>query len=146
MINGKIVIGSDHGGFNYKNKIIEYLKKNNIDYIDVGTYTTDSCDYPVIAKNAAAKIVNGEAERGILICGTGLGMSIAANKVKGIRAAHCTDTFSAKASRAHNNSNILCLGERITGECIALDIVDVWLKSEFEGGRHQRRVSQIEDL
>ena len=126
--------------------INEYLKKNNIDYIDVGTYTTDSCDYPVIAKKAAEKIVNGEAERGILICGTGIGMSIAANKVKGIRAAHCTDTFSAKASRAHNNSNILCLGERITGECIALDIVDVWLKSEFEGGRHQRRVSQIEDL
>ncbi len=146
MINGKIVIGSDHGGFNYKNKIIEYFKKNNIDYIDVGTYTEDSCDYPVIAKKAAAKIVNGEAESGILICGTGIGMSIAANKVKGIRAAHCTDTFSAKASRAHNNSNILCLGERITGECIALDIVDVWLKSEFEGGRHERRVSQIEDL
>lgn len=146
MINGKIVIGSDHGGFNYKNKIIEYFKKNNIDYIDVGTYTEDSCDYPVIAKKAAAKIVNGEAESGILICGTGIGMSIAANKVKGIRAAHCTDTFSAKASRAHNNSNILCLGERITGECIALDIVDIWLKSEFEGGRHERRVSQIEDL
>lgn len=141
----KIVIGSDHGGFNYKAKIIEYLKASNYDCIDVGTYSEDSCDYPVIARKAAEKIVNGEAEKGILICGTGIGMSIAANKVKGIRAAHCTDTFSAKASRAHNNANILCLGERITGECIALDIVDVWLKSEFEGGRHQRRVDQIEE-
>ncbi len=145
MIIKKIVIGSDHGGFNYKAKIIEYLKHNNYDYIDVGTYSEASCDYPVIARKAAAKIVNGEAEKGILICGTGIGMSIAANKVKGIRAAHCTDTFSAKASRAHNNSNILCLGERITGECIALDIVNVWLKSEFEGGRHLRRVDQIEE-
>ena len=142
----KIVVGSDHGGFNYKAKIIEYLKENNYEYIDVGTYSEDSCDYPIIARKAAEKIVSGEAERGILICGTGIGMSIAANKVKGIRAAHCTDTFSAKASRAHNNANILCLGERITGECIALDIVDVWLKSEFEGGRHQRRVDQIEEV
>ena len=141
----KIVIGSDHGGFNYKTKITEYLKASNYDCIDVGTYSEDYCDYPVIARKAAEKIVNGEAEKGILICGTGIGMSIAANKVKGIRAAHCTDTFSAKASRAHNNANILCLGERITGECIALDIVDVWLKSEFEGGRHQRRVDQIEE-
>ena len=142
----KIVIGSDHGGFNYKAKIIEYLKASNYDCIDVGTYSEDSCDYPVIARKAAEKIVNGEAEKGILICGTGIGMSIAANKVKGIRAAHCTDTFSAKASRAHNNANILCLGERITGECIALDIVDVWLKSEFEGGRHKRRVDQIDEV
>ena len=142
----KIVVGSDHGGFKKKEKIIEYLKENNYEYIDVGTYSEDSCDYPIIARKAAEKIVSGEAERGILICGTGIGMSIAANKVKGIRAAHCTDTFSAKASRAHNNANILCLGERITGECIALDIVDVWLKSKFEGGRHQRRVDQIEEV
>lgn len=144
MENLKIVIGSDHGGYNYKNKIIDYLKNNNIDYIDVGTYSEEACDYPLIAKKAAEKIVSGEAEKGILICGTGIGMSIAANKFKGIRAAHCTDTFSTKASRAHNNSNILCIGERITGECIALDIVDVWLKTKFEGGRHQRRVDMIE--
>lgn len=144
MENLKIVIGSDHGGYNYKNKIIDYLKNNNIDYIDVGTYSEEACDYPLIAQKAAEKIVSGEAEKGILICGTGIGMSIAANKFKGIRAAHCTDTFSTKASRAHNNSNILCIGERITGECIALDIVDVWLKTKFEGGRHQRRVDMIE--
>ena len=144
MENLKVAIGSDHGGFNYKEAVIEYLKARNIDYIDVGTYTRESCDYPIIAKHVAEKVISGEANRGILICGTGIGMSIAANKFKGIRAAHCTDTFSAKASRAHNNSNILCIGERITGECIALDIVDVWLKTKFEGGRHQRRVDMIE--
>ena len=144
MENLKVAIGSDHGGFNYKEAVIEYLKARNIDYIDVGTYTRESCDYPIIAKHVAEKVISGEANRGILICGTGIGMSIAANKIRGIRAAHCTDTFSAKASRAHNNSNILCIGERITGECIALDIVDVWLKTKFEGGRHQRRVDMIE--
>lgn len=144
MKNIQIVIGSDHGGFEYKEKIIEYLKSENISYEDIGTYSKDSCDYPEIAQKAATKIINNEADKGILICGTGIGMSIAANKIKGIRAAHCTDTFSAKASRAHNNSNILCLGQRITGECIALDIVKTWLNSEFEGGRHKIRVDKIE--
>ncbi len=144
MKNIQIVIGSDHGGFEYKEKIIEYLKSENISYEDIGTYSKDSCDYPEIAQKAAKKIINNEADKGILICGTGIGMSIAANKIKGIRAAHCTDTFSAKASRAHNNSNILCLGQRITGECIALDIVKTWLNSAFEGGRHQIRVDKIE--
>ena len=144
MNNLKVVIGSDHGGFRYKQRIIEYLKEKNIDYIDAGTDSEASCDYPPIAQKAAEKIIKGEAEKGILICGTGIGMSIAANKIKGIRAAHCTDTFSARASRAHNDSNILCLGERITGESIALEIVDIWLNSNFEGGRHQRRVDMIE--
>lgn len=141
----KIAIGSDHGGFEYKAKIIDYLKEHNFEYEDMGTYTTESCDYPIIAKKVAQKVVSGEADKGILICGTGIGMSIAANKVKGIRAALCSDTFSARATRAHNNSNILCLGQRAIGECLALDIVDVWLTTEFEGGRHERRVNMIEE-
>lgn len=140
----KVAIGSDHGGFLYKEKIVEHLKSKNISYIDVGTHTTESCDYPEIARAAAEKIISGEAERGILICGTGIGMSITANKVKGIRAALCGDTFSAKASREHNDANVLCLGERVLGDCIALEIVDIWLKTEFEGGRHKRRVDKIE--
>ena len=110
----------------------------------MGTYSTDSCDYPIIAQKVAKEVVAGNADKGILICGTGIGMSIAANKIKGIRAALCSDTFSARATRAHNNSNILCLGQRAIGECLALDIVDVWLHTEFEGGRHQRRIDEIE--
>ncbi len=144
MKNLRIAIGSDHGGFEYKSEIIDYLKENGYTYTDVGTYSKESCDYPIIAKKVAQKIVSGEADRGILICGTGIGMSIAANKVKGIRAALCSDTFSAKATRAHNNSNILCLGQRVIGDCLALDIVTVWLNTEFEGGRHQRRIDEIE--
>ena len=140
----KVAVGSDHGGFEYKAKIIDYLKEHNFEYEDVGTFTKDSCDYPIIAKKVANKVVSGEADKGILICGTGIGMSITANKVKGIRAALCSDTFSARATRAHNNSNILCLGERVIGDCLALDIVDVWLYTEFEGGRHQRRIDEIE--
>ena len=144
MKNLQIAIGSDHGGFEYKSEIIDYLKENGYTYTDVGTYSKESCDYPIIAKKVAQKIVSGEADRGILICGTGIGMSIAANKVKGIRAALCSDTFSAKATRAHNNSNILCLGQRVIGDCLALDIVTIWLNTEFEGGRHQRRIDEIE--
>ena len=140
----KVAIGSDHGGFEYKNAIIDYLKEKNIDYVDVGTYSKESCDYPPIAKEVAQKVVSNEADRGILICGTGIGMSIAANKVHGIRAALCGDTFSARACREHNNANILCLGERVIGEQLALDIVDIWLKTDFAGGRHERRVSMIE--
>ncbi len=140
----KIAIGSDHGGFEYKEKIKEYLKSKGYDFVDVGTYSTDSCDYPVIAKDVANKVVSGDVDRGILICGTGIGMSITANKVKGIRAALCGDTFSARATRAHNNSNILCLGERVIGIQLALDIVDIWLNTDFEGGRHQRRIDMIE--
>lgn len=140
----KVAVGSDHGGFEYKAKIINYLKEHNFEYEDVGTFTKDSCDYPIIAKKVANKVVSGEADKGILICGTGIGMSITANKVKGIRAALCSDTFSARATRAHNNSNILCLGERVIGDCLAIDIIDVWLHTEFEGGRHQRRIDEIE--
>lgn len=140
----KVVIGSDHGGFHYKESIIDYLKARNIEFFDVGTYTRESCDYPEIAKAVSKKVASGEFNRGILVCGTGIGMSIAANKVKGIRAALCGDTYSARVSRAHNNSNVLCLGERVIGEHLALDIVDIWLKTGFEGGRHKRRVDMIE--
>lgn len=144
MENLKVAIGSDHGGFEYKERIIEYLKARNIEYTDVGTYTKEACDYPIIARDVAEIVVSGKANRGILVCGTGIGMSIAANKVRGIRAALCGDTYSARVSRAHNNANILCLGERVIGEHLALDIVDVWLKTGFEGGRHKRRVDIIE--
>lgn len=140
----KVAIGSDHGGFEYKEKIIEYLKSRNIPYFDMGTHTKEACDYPEIARAVAERVISGKSNRGILICGTGIGMSIAANKVRGIRAALCGDTYSARVSRAHNNANILCLGERVIGEHLALDIVDIWLKTGFEGGRHKRRVDIIE--
>lgn len=145
MENLRIAIGSDHGGYEYKEQIVSHLKEKGYECVDVGTYSTDSCDYPVIARAVTTKITTGDADRGILICGTGIGMSIVANKVKGIRAALCGDTFSARASRAHNNSNVLCLGERVIGINLAMDIVDIWLESKFEGGRHQRRVDMMED-
>ena len=145
MENLRIAIGSDHGGYEYKEQIVSHLKEKGYECVDLGTYSTDSCDYPVIARTVTTKITTGEADRGILICGTGIGMSIVANKVKGIRAALCGDTFSARASRAHNNSNVLCLGERVIGINLAMDIVDIWLESKFEGGRHQRRVDMMEN-
>ena len=145
MENLRIAIGSDHGGYEYKEQIVSYLKEKGYECVDVGTYSTDSCDYPVIARAVTTKITTGEADSGILVCGTGIGMSIVANKVKGIRAALCGDTFSARASRAHNNSNVLCLGERVIGINLAMDIVDIWLESKFEGGRHQRRVDMMEN-
>lgn len=141
----KIIIGSDHGGFNLKQKIIEHLKSKGYEIDNVGCFSEESCDYPVIAKQVCEKVISENA-LGILVCGTGLGMSIYANKVKGIRASHCTDTFSARLTRQHNDSNILCLGERITGSGLALDIVDEWLNASFEGGRHQRRVDMINEL
>ena len=144
MQNTKVVIGSDHGGFEYKEEIKKFLLEKGYKIMDVGTNSKDSCDYPVFAKEAVQKIINGEADRGILICGTGIGMSITANKFKGIRAALCGDTFSARATRAHNNSNILCLGERVIGLGLALDIVNIWLNTEYEGGRHQKRIDMIE--
>ncbi len=142
----RIAIGSDHGGYEYKQEILKYLEERDYEVKDFGTYSKESCDYPVIAKAVAKAVVSGEYERGILICGTGIGMSIAANKVRGIRAALCSDTFSAHATREHNNSNILCLGQRAIGDKLALDIVDVWLKTEFSGdSRHQRRIDMIEE-
>ena len=144
MQNKKIIIGSDHAGFKLKNIIVEYLKSNNYDVIDIGCYNEKSVDYPIIAKQLALKITNKEFEKGILICGTGVGMSITANKIKGIRAIVCSDTTSAKYSRLHNDTNILCLGARIIGEEIAKDICNIWLNTDFEGGRHKNRVDMIE--
>ena len=141
----KIAIGSDHGGFEYKASIIKALQVKGYDVVDMGTYSPESCDYPIIAKKVARAVAKGDFEKGILVCGTGIGISLAANKVPGIRAAVCSDTFSARATRAHNNANILCLGQRVVGEGLALDIVDIWLTTKFEGGRHERRVNMIEE-
>ena len=140
----KIVIASDHGGFRLKNEIISHLKQLNYEVDDFGCYNSGSCDYPVYAKVVAEYVQSEENKAiGILVCGTGIGMSIAANRYKGIRASHCTDTFSARMTRAHNDSNILCLGERITGTGLAIDIVDTWLNTEFVGGRHKKRIDMI---
>lgn len=141
-----IALGSDHGGFELKQKVIEYLKKENIEYKDFGTYTKESCDYPQYAKLVADSIVKGESEKGILICGTGIGISIAANKVKGIRAALCHDCFSAKATREHNDANVLAMGARVIGEGLAIEIVKAFLGTDFSNDeRHIRRIKQIED-
>ena len=137
-----IIIGSDHGGFKLKSEIVKHLQELGYEVSDLGCYNTESCDYPIIAKAVAEKVLE-ENSRGILVCGTGIGVSIAANRFNGIRASHCTDTFTARMTRMHNDSNILCLGERITGVGLALDIVDIWLNTEFEGGRHQKRIDMI---
>ena len=140
----KIGVGSDHAGVNLKNKIAEFLKEKGYEVTDYGTNSTASCDYPVYAKAVAKSVANGENERGIICCGSGIGVSIAANKVKGVRAVLAHEPYSAMLSRLHNDANVLCLGERITGESLALDIVDTWLHSEYEGGRHQRRVDMLD--
>lgn len=145
MSEKRIIIGCDHGGLNLKNKVIEHLKEIGYEVEDVGTYTPDSVDYPIYAKKVAHAVADGKYEKGIIICGTGIGVSIVANKVKGIRASLCGDPFSAKATRQHNNSNILCMGERVIGAGLALDIVDIWLTTEYEGGRHQKRIDMMED-
>ena len=144
MNTKKIIIGCDHAGFNLKNKIINFLKEEGYDVTDNGTYSTDTVDYPIIAKDTAKKVANGDFKKGILICGSGIGVSIAANKIKGIRAVVCSDTTSAKFSRLHNDANILCFGERIIGEYLAKDICKIWLTTEFEAERHSNRVKLIE--
>lgn len=137
-----IAIGCDHGGLNLKKYLIENLEKDGYEFKDFGTYATDSCDYPDIAEKVC-DAVKDNCERGILICGTGIGMSIAANKVGGIRAAHVTDTYSARMAREHNNAQIICMGERITGVDLGLEIARAYLKSEHLGGRHTNRVEKI---
>lgn len=139
----KIALGSDHGGFQLKETISKWLLEHDYEVVDKGAYNEESCDYPDYGKAAALAVINGEAEKGILVCGTGIGISISANKVKGIRAALCGDTFSARMSRLHNDANVLALGQRVTGAGLALDIVDIWLKTGFEGGRHSNRVDKI---
>ena len=139
----KIAVGCDHGGFELKQAVVKFLEENGYEYKDFGTYDTQSCDYPDIAVPVAKAVAAGEFDRGILICGTGIGIGIAANKVAGIRAALCHDTFSAHATRQHNDSNILTMGQRVIGQGLALDIVNIWLTTEFEGGRHQKRIDKI---
>ena len=138
-----IALGADHGGFLLKEAIKAYLEQENIPYHDYGTYGEESIDYAPIAKKAAHAVANGEAEKGILCCGTGIGISIAANKVKGIRAAVVTNAFCAKATREHNDANILCMGGRVITETDAVEFTKLFLTTEFQGGRHQRRIDQI---
>lgn len=141
-----IAIGCDHGGFALKQAIMKHLEARGLAYFDCGTYSSDSCDYPVYAKAVANAVASGECERGILICGTGIGVSITANKVPGIRCALCGDCFSAKATREHNDANVLALGARVTGEGLALMIVDTFLDTAFShDARHIRRISMIEE-
>ena len=141
-----VYIGCDHAGYEIKNDIAKYLEENNIEYKDLGC-NGEKVDYPVIAKKVCTGVLEDvENNKGILICGTGIGMSIAANKIKGIRAAHCTDEYSSKYTRLHNNANVLCMGARITGSGLALEIAEVFLNTEFEGGRHQRRIDLIDRL
>ena len=138
-----IALGADHGGFELKEAIKKHLDEKNIEYKDFGTYSPESIDYAKIAFRTCQSVVNGECEKAILCCGTGIGISMAANKVKGIRAACCSDYFSAKFTRLHNDANALCMGGRVVGAGLALELVDVFLETEFEGGRHQRRIDQI---
>lgn len=141
-----IALGNDHGGYELKQEIIRYLDEKGFEYKDFGCYGTDSCDYPEFGKKVANAVASGECEKGILICGTGIGISIAANKVKGIRAALCTDCFMAEATRLHNDANILALGGRVVGPGLAVKIVDTFLNTEFsDEERHKRRIAQIED-
>lgn len=145
-MNKKIVIGSDHAGILLKPTVIKHLESKGYSVEDVGTYTTDSCDYPDYARKVCQKIISGEYEIGILICGTGIGMSMAANKHNGIRAACCSDTFSARMTRMHNNANVLCFGERVVGPGLALELVDAFINTEFQGGRHEKRVAKLSDI
>lgn len=142
----KIAIGCDHGGFEHKNAIAEHLKENGYTVEDFGIYEQTSVDYPDIAEKLSRSVAAGENELGILVCGTGIGMSIAANKVKGIRAAACSDHYSAKYTRLHNNANVLCLGGRVIGIGTAIELADIFVNTEFEGGRHQRRIDKITAL
>lgn len=141
-----LAIGCDHGGFELKNHIMKHLEERGTAFKDFGCYDENSCDYPDIAKTVCEAVAVGECENGILVCGTGIGMSIAANKVNGIRAALCTDVYSAKMTKQHNNSNVICLGGRVTGRELAFMIVDTWLDETFLGGRHQNRIDKISEL
>ncbi len=139
----KIAVGSDHGGLELKNIIVTFLNDIDVEVLDIGCNSPDSVDYPDFAGAVCAKIQAGQCERGILVCGTGIGMSIAANRNRDIRAALCHEAFTARMSREHNNANVLCLGGRVIGSEVALDIVRVWLETEFAGDRHQRRLDMF---
>ena len=141
-----IALGCDHGGLALKNAVKQYLEENQIPYRDFGTMTEDSIDYAPVAVQVARSVAGGESEKGILCCGTGIGMSIAANKVKGIRASVCTDAFCAEMTRRHNNSNILCMGGRVITPEQAVELTRIYLATPFDGGRHERRVHQIAEI
>ena len=139
----KIGIGNDHSALELKAEIIEFLKEKGHEVVDYGTYTTESCDYPMYGEKVGRAVASGEVEKGILICGTGFGISLAANKVKGVRAVVCSEPYTAKLSRMHNDANVLAFGARVVGIEMAKMIVDTWLSAEFEGGRHQRRIDMV---
>ncbi len=141
-----LAIGCDHGGYTLKNEIIAHLKDHGVKVKDFGSFDSASVDYPDIAVKVTDAIINKEARLGVLVCGTGIGMSMAANKVKGIRAAACSETFSARCTRLHNDANVLCLGGRVIGPSVACEMVDLFLDTDFEGGRHERRVNMISDI
>lgn len=141
-----LAIGSDHGGYELKCHVMKHLEERGVEVKDFGCYDENSVDYPDIAAAVGNAVVAGECENGILICGTGIGISMAANKIKGIRAAHCSDVYSATMTKRHNNANIICLGGRVIGRELAFMIVDAWLDAEFEGGRHQQRIDKIHVL
>ena len=141
-----IAIGSDHGGYLLKEEIKKHLKEKGYEFKDFGTDSTASCDYPVYAEKVCRAVQSGECEKGILICGTGIGMSMCANKCKGLRAAVCGDHFSAEFTRKHNNANVLCLGARVIGAGVAMQLVDIFLTTEYEGGRHEKRVEMMMQL
>lgn len=142
----KIAIACDHSALELKNEVKKLLAERGYESVDFGTNTTDSCHYPIYGARAAKAVANGECDLGIVICGTGIGISMTANKVKGIRCALCSDTFSARMTRIHNNSNMLALGARVIGVELAKEIVNAWLDAEFEGGRHQVRIDMITAL
>ena len=142
----KIALGSDHAGFELKEDLRAYLAELEIEALDLGTYSEDSTDYPDVAAKVAEKVARGEVERGLLICGTGIGMSIVANRFAGVRAALCHDLCTARVSREHNDANVLALGGRLIGKGLAREILKVWLESEFQGGRHERRIRKIAAL
>lgn len=141
-----IALGSDHGGLALKQEVIRHLEKKGVPFHDFGTYTEESCDYPLYAEKVGKAVAAGEYEKGVLVCGTGIGISIAANKLRGVRAALCGDCFSAEFTRRHNDANVLALGGRVIGPGLACRIVDIFLETEFEGGRHSRRLEQIAAL
>jgi len=142
----KYFIGTDHAGFAVKPFVIEYLEKKGIEVEDLGTYSAESVDYPDYAHKVANAVLENEGTKGILICGSGIGMSLAANKHKGIRAALCHDAYTAEMARRHNDANILCFGERVVGVGVIESILEAWLTHEFEGGRHERRVKKIDNF
>lgn len=142
----RIAVGGDHAGYRLKQEVVSWLGELGHEALDMGTVSSGPVDYPDFAERVCEDVAGGQSDLGILVCGTGLGMAIAANKVPGIRAVTCTDAFSARCSREHNDANVLCLGERVTGSGVARDVVESWLSASFQGGRHQRRVDKISEM